>query len=152
MKSSEGGKKKGDWPICYNRLKKFTEDDELKKIHFFNSVKHCHGIEPIPKTDKNKEGQLPCTLCAKRNIFWNTSKRCSTCLIPLCTKRLKTENVNSNDHFTKWHSVVDLKRENQKCLQKLKETRPKATTADGNEEEDHDDNDGDEDDDSDDRN
>ena len=105
-------------------------------------------MEPIPKTDENKEGWVICTLCTKGRIHLTTSKRCSTCLNPLCTKRFKTENQNSNSHFTKWHTVVDLVREHKRCWEKLAEIRPAANTADDDEEEDCDD-DGDNDDDDD---
>lgn len=58
-------------------------------------------------------------------------------------KRFKTENQNSNSHFKKWHTVVNLVREHKRCSEKLTEIRPKATTADDNEEEDLNNDDGD---------
>ena len=135
-------KAQGKWPVAYARPKQFTNDDELKKIRLYNSEKHCHGMESIPKTDKNKEGRAICALCTKGKIHRTTTKRCSTCLIPLCTKRFKTENHNSNNHFTKWHTVTDLVREHKRCWEKLAEIRA-AGRADNEEEEKDEDGDGD---------
>ena len=143
------GKRKRDrkWPICRNRVIKFTNDEELKRIRFYKSQKHCHNSEPIPITDKNKEGRLACALCQGVGCQRKTRMRCATCLIPLCTTTNKLENKNCNSHFTKWHSVVDLVREQKRCNKKLRESRRLGTLADDNEEKEDDDDDGDHDDD-----
>ena len=77
-----GRKQKGKWPVPYDRVNKFTKCNELKRICFYKSVKHCHGIESIPKTDNNKEGRLLYALYATDKTHCLTTKRCSTCLIP----------------------------------------------------------------------
>ena len=125
---------------------KFTDDKELKKICLYSSEKHCHGIKHIPKTYKNKEGQLPCALCQKDKTHRKTSTRCATCFIPLCTKTFKTENKNCNSHFTKWHIVVDLVREHKRCYEKPIEIRRAGSRYkddDDDDDSDHDDDDGD---------
>jgi hypothetical protein len=69
----------------------------------------------------NKEGRLICRLCSGKTMNRNTSWMCNTCIVPLCIDIVDGDPQNSC--FAKWHSCIDLVRENQILNGELREKR-----------------------------
>ena len=70
----------------------------------------------------NKEGRLICRLCSGKNMNRNTSWMCNTCIVPLCIDIIDGNNPQSSC-FAKWHTCIDLVRENQILNGELREKR-----------------------------
>ena len=69
----------------------------------------------------NKEGRLNCRLCSGKTMNRNTLWMCNTCIVPLCIDIVDRDPQNSC--FAKWHTCIDLVRENQILNGELREKR-----------------------------
>ena len=67
------------WPIRRNRVKTFSERDDLHRIRKHFSSRHTHSSVPVEKNADNKEGRQTCCMCGGTVIQQSTRFRCNVC-------------------------------------------------------------------------
>jgi hypothetical protein len=119
--------KSNQWPIQRKPCHAFTHDPDLLKLRFHHSDKYAHIPIHIPHDGIRKENRVRCKLCIsadKKSCLRNTTFMCAVCQVPLCVKCLFNEQKDiRKTHFARWHSVVDLVEENQRCCNEVWESR-----------------------------
>jgi hypothetical protein len=115
---------KGKWPITYDRLKRFSNDERIQGIRKSNSRALHHKPVRLAKSKGGKVAQLNCALCSKtkggrRQTRW----QCGTCEVPLCCEMFDTNEDECDDTsvdpgpkscYNLWHDADNLLVEHEK--------------------------------------
>ena len=77
---------KGKWPITYDRLKCFSNDERLQGKRALH-----HKAVRLAKSKGGKVARLNCALCLKtKGVRRQTRWQCGTCEVPLCCHTFDT--------------------------------------------------------------
>ena len=128
----EQRERKSEWPIRYNKVKSFYEDEKLNKLRRYKSNVITHTDLQYDKTVTHKNGKKTCAMCSVGKSGRMVRQYCSTCKVALCKRVHKDgSGMTLTSCWDAWHTCDDLVAESKQRSQAVIDSRSAKKAARG---------------------
>ena len=131
--------RRGIWPLgrgVNNKVEVFVQDEAMNRVRQHDSCKYPRLAVGNGLKSSGQPRRLACVMCGDKPIVRNIQTQCKVCRLPLCTKRIKTDGVPSDNGeeadgsdangrtcFELFHEAQDLQAAHLAQVQLLKSSR-----------------------------